>query len=202
MEKNVQWVVFDVGGVLLDWHGGVKNVSQYLNVDREKLLGSLGKIICQMEKGDISPVDGWQEIINDLDIKDSPKKVLKVWLDGCTWLPEVWELVKDLNDSVYKLAICSNNWRGITKDFWSLNPNMSLFKEIIDSSTEGVRKPDVELFRIVEKRLDTQGKGIYFIEDTEENCLAARNIDWQVHYFELLDDKGKTSCNKIRKDLL
>lgn len=76
----------------------------------------------------------------------------------------------------YKLAILSNtnevHWKYIIKTY----PKISkLFKHIILSYEEGLKKPNPEIYNKVLK-IENNPKKIVFIDDLKENIEAAKNI--------------------------
>ncbi len=202
MENNVKWVVFDVGGVLLDWHKGLRAVAEYLNIDEKTTLDGLLGVLGDLELGKIKSVDGWRVILNNLGIKDKePEEVVKIWVDGQPWLEEGWKLVNDLCNSGFSLAICTNNWIGVMEEVAIKRTDFTRFKEIIDSSSEEIRKPDRRIYEIVERRLEAKGDEIYFIDDSENNLTEPKAMGWKTFYYLRGEDGGKVSCDLIRKEL-
>ncbi|WP_063807402.1 HAD family hydrolase [Streptomyces caeruleatus] len=73
----------------------------------------------------------------------------------------------------YTLALLTNNveeWR----PRWRAGlPVDELFHTVVDSSVEGVRKPDPEIYRRLLDRLPHRPEECLFIDDLDENCAAA-----------------------------
>ena len=55
---------------------------------------------------------------------------------------------------------------------------------IIDSSIEGVIKPDPEIFKFGEERSRYKGNDILFVENSSNNLKAAREYGWQVFLYD------------------
>lgn len=196
------WIVFDIGGVLWDWQSGLVRTAKYLKVTKDVLQNSFDKYDPLMETGSLTPFEGWQNIIKDLDRNDNPNFVIKQWFNGCKWQFEPWKLVSDFKKKGFRLAAFTNNWLGITSTIWRKKLEFSLFEVVVDSSEEKIRKPDIEIYRIVEKRIRAKGHQILFIDDSEANILAANEIGWNSFLFNSRSDKGLTSCAHIRHDFL
>ncbi|MCG6908937.1 MAG: HAD-IA family hydrolase [Deltaproteobacteria bacterium] len=56
---------------------------------------------------------------------------------------------------------------------------MALFDEVIESSLEGVRKPDPEIYRIALSRLDVNAEECVFLDDLGINLKPARAMGMQ-----------------------
>lgn len=201
MEKPV-WIVFDIGGVLWDWQDGLIRAAKYLKVTRDSLQKSFDKYDPLMETANLTPFEGWQDIIKDLNKNDNPDSVMRQWFSGCKWQPEPWKLVSEFKDRGFHLAALTNNWLGITNTIWRKKPEFSLFEVVVDSSEEKIRKPDIQIYKIVEKRIHARGNQIFLIDDSEPNILAANGIGWKSYLFHSRSDGGLTSCLHIRHEIL
>lgn len=54
---------------------------------------------------------------------------------------------------------------------------------IIDSSIEGVQKPDKEIFELAERKAGVKGRKILFIDDNLKNVKAAKKHGWQTFLY-------------------
>jgi glucose-1-phosphatase len=197
-----KWVVFDVGGVLIDWHGGVRVVAQLLESEEESVLSALVKYIEPLELGKIASETGWSRICRDLGKRIETEKVMGAWIGGCKLVESSWRLAGDLRKAGYRLAICTNNWIGVVDRIRAENRKFALFEECIDSSVVGFRKPDQRIYEIAEEKMKAKGQEIFYIEDTLENVEAARKRGWQAYHFSLKTDQGRADDRKIRKRLV
>jgi len=202
MDIKPKWVVFDVGGVLLDWTGGLKKTAEYLKIDQKHLLNIFFKYSDAMELGQISPVVGWNKVLKDLHKNPEGKNIVKIWLSGCRWVESNMRLVKELKKAGYSLAVFSNNWIGIQKSFWRKRTEFFLFNIIIDSSIIHKRKPDIKIFQILEREMNARGKMIFYIEDSLENIKVARTLGWQTFNFNAGTDNEMETYYQIRQKLL
>ena len=82
-----------------------------------------------------------------------------------------------------------------TREFLMVN-------EVFESSVEGLRKPDLKFYKLVEKRIGASGENIYFIDDSKGNIEAARKMQWQTFLYSIGSDDGKSANDLIRAKLL
>ena len=184
-----EWIIFDVGGVMLNWRRSSADLAKKLDVDRDVLLKTLFEFAPMMNLGKTSPRVGWEKILERLGSREDPDKIIKLWREKKYWYNGTLKLVRDLHMSGYKLAIFTNSWLGLTKkgNKQDLPPEIKLFKFIFDSSVEGLQKPDARFYELVEKKTNSSGRNILFIDDDESNLNSARERNWQVF---LISSKG------------
>lgn len=108
------WIVFDVGGVLLDWQRSSAAVADYLGVSHDTLLNTMFSHAPEMNIGAISPQTGWEIILKELNY--DPQEVIRQWRHKEFWLPDILQLAKDLHHNEYRLAILTNSWLGLTDE--------------------------------------------------------------------------------------
>ncbi len=77
----------------------------------------------------------------------------------------------------YRTAIVTNNIREFADGWRSLLPVSDLFDVIVDSSLEGVRKPNPAIFRLALHRMGAPPPArTVFLDDFEANLVAARSL--------------------------
>ena len=134
----------------------------------------------RLERGEISLDDAAEKIRvlgKDQGIDFDPLKVLFSIGGGDGEQNPLVDRVRQLKRDGYQTAIITNNIAEF-KDFWrTLIPVDELFDLVVDSSTEGVRKPDPEMFRLALSRLgDIPPERSVFLDDYESNVNAAVSL--------------------------
>ena len=97
--------------------------------------------------------------------------------------PAMIELMRELKDEGYRMAMLTNNVREWEPLWRSMLPIDELFTLVVDSGFEGVRKPDPRIYEVTLDRLDVAPQAALFIDDTEVNCDAARQLGMQAVWF-------------------
>jgi putative hydrolase of the HAD superfamily len=85
------------------------------------------------------------------------------------------------------MAICTNNVREWEEMWRAMLPVDEIFELVVDSAYVGVRKPDRRIYEIVLDRLDLPADEIVFVDDVEQNVLAARELGMHAVHFRGTD---------------
>jgi putative hydrolase of the HAD superfamily len=95
------------------------------------------------------------------------------------------ELMRDLKRRGYRMALLTNNVREWEPLWRSMLPVDEIFELIVDSAFVGMRKPEREIYELTVERLGgvTPAECI-FIDDTDVNCDAARELGMSVVNFK------------------
>lgn len=88
--------------------------------------------------------------------------------------------VKGLKREGYPTAMITNNIREFAGSWRSLLPVGELFDLVVDSSQEGMRKPNPDIFRLTLERLGGLApERTVFLDDCEDNVKAANSLGMQ-----------------------
>ncbi len=137
----------------------------------------------QLERGEISMEDARQAIIK-LG-RDAGQEVDMYEIFGS--LPrdgglrtELVDKVGELKSAGVPMAIITNNVREFSDGWRSLFAVDELFDEVIDSSFEGVRKPDPAIFELALQRMGgVSAQESLFLDDHPANVAAAQALGMQ-----------------------
>jgi putative hydrolase of the HAD superfamily len=134
----------------------------------------------RLERGEITLDDAAEKIRvlgKDQGIDFDPLKVLFSIGGGNGEQNPLVDRVRQLKKDGYQTAIITNNIAEF-KDLWrALIPVDELFDLVVDSSTEGVRKPDPEMFRLALSRLgNVLPERSVFLDDYDSNVNAAVSL--------------------------
>lgn len=101
-------------------------------------------------------------------------------------------LVKKSKDK-FKVGLLTNMYPGMLKRIFrkGIMPNIE-WDVVVDSSLEGVAKPDSEIFKLAEERSGYGGDEILFIDNGKRHVEAAKNFGWQSFWYDSADLKGST----------
>ncbi|MDO5051344.1 MAG: HAD family phosphatase [Pseudoclavibacter sp.] len=106
-----------------------------------------------------------------------------LWFEGRRISEEMLDHVREARRRGLRTALFTNNvveWRPRWRAQFDVD---GLFDLVVDSSEEGVRKPDPAFYRILLERLRTDPEHCLLVDDTAENCEAARALGMQAVEF-------------------
>jgi 2-haloacid dehalogenase len=90
-------------------------------------------------------------------------------------VPGTTEILRSLHDRGVRL-VALTNWSAETIHHGpEAYPDVfALFDDVVVSGTEGVAKPDPEIFEILARRLEQPIAGVFYVDDSARNVEAAR----------------------------
>ncbi|KAI1394185.1 HAD-like protein [Hypoxylon trugodes] len=201
MASNIKALVFDLGGVLLEWDRRSTTVlspSQFLTIMNSTAWHDL-------DRGILTVKDACKNFSTIINVEPS---VIESALDEAQKsltinapLVQTIHDIKSQNPDI-KLYVMSN----ISKEHYKIIRNLdlpwSIFDSIFASGVEGMRKPDLCFFRHVIKHTGVDASQTVMIDDTVENICAARSLGM---YGILVDDEasktGTTLLNLLQDPL-
>ena len=89
---------------------------------------------------------------------------------------ELISFMRELRGRGYRMAICTNNVREWEPLWRAKLPVDEIFDVVVDSAFVGSRKPEPRIYELTLERLGAPAQAALFIDDTEINCDAAREL--------------------------
>jgi putative hydrolase of the HAD superfamily len=86
------------------------------------------------------------------------------------------ELMAALRGEGYRMALLTNNVREWEARWRAMVPIEDIFELVVDSAFVGMRKPDPKIYELTVQRLGVQAEQCLFVDDLEDNCVAAREV--------------------------
>jgi len=96
---------------------------------------------------------------------------------------ELIDYMRSLRARGLRMAICTNNVREWEPLWRSKLPVDEIFHEVIDSGFVGMRKPEPGIYELALERLGLSAPEGLFVDDTEINCQAARELGMAAVWF-------------------
>ncbi|MDT0307367.1 HAD family phosphatase [Streptomyces sp. DSM 44917] len=100
----------------------------------------------------------------------------ELWFRGRTANPEMVALLRVVRATGRPVALLTNNVLEWRPRWRATLPVDELFDLVVDSSEEGVRKPDPEIYRRLLTRLGADPGRCLFVDDTAENLGPAAEL--------------------------
>jgi FMN phosphatase YigB (HAD superfamily) len=188
-------VVFDFGGVISvsprgdSWPLGAYCAS--IGISRESCDRSWDAHRAKWDGGECSFEELYRLTFADAGLPPpSAGQIEKLWeLDAQAWCktlsPRTLALMKDLKASGRKIGILSN----MSEDFHArlFAPLCAEHRALVDaeiiSGFEKLVKPDRPIYDLAASRLGLAPGELLFLDDTEQNVIAARKWGWRSHVY-------------------
>ena len=98
--------------------------------------------------------------------------------------PEMIELMRELKDEGYRMAMLTNNVREWEPLWRSMLPVDEIFETVVDSGFVGCRKPESRIYALTLERLGEPAEACLFVDDVLVNCEGARKAGLQAVHFQ------------------
>jgi putative hydrolase of the HAD superfamily len=93
------------------------------------------------------------------------------------------DLMRELKERGYRMALLTNNVREWEPTWRSMLPVDEIFELVVDSAFVGCRKPEPRIYEITLERLGVPGSECLFIDDVTVNCEGARALGLTAVHF-------------------
>ncbi|HET9468975.1 MAG TPA: HAD family phosphatase [Vicinamibacterales bacterium] len=192
MPTNPELLLFDFGGVLLEF-AGPKELGRHLRWPSTPEVILKRWTECphtdEFERGKLSPVEWAERFIREWDVDLTPDEFLTRFT---TWsrrvLPGARELLEQLRGR-YRLAALSNS----NELHWERNTHelriIELFEFAIASHEVGLCKPDPQIYQIALERAKVSSpEAIVFFDDLAANVEAAKSVGLRAYQVRGIDE--------------
>jgi HAD superfamily hydrolase (TIGR01509 family) len=193
MNNSIQWVVFDLGGVVvkLNIDGALDALAGRSGTDKNLIKSFLGvrdesnlSLDEKLQLG-LLEIDEYIALLNQtLKRRLTREEIIDLRLQVIQGEDEdVLEIIRAL--SVQRKVACFSNTHAIHWDYMLANyQSFSLFHCAVASHLIHAAKPDPEAFAIACRKLEAEPSECLFIDDALANAEAARAAGWQAIHFK------------------
>lgn len=192
-------IVFDFGGVLMDWNP--RYLYSKIFSDEDEMEFFLRDICSPSWNASTDLEKSFQDAMDELvplhpEYEDQIKVYFPRWLEMVRDVfPGTIEILKELKVAGYPLAALSN-WSSetfpIVMDKYEF---LGWFKPLVISGHVGYAKPDPEIYQILLYELGREARDCVFVDDKEENIQEAERQGFDTILFSS-PDQLRESLNK------
>jgi 2-haloacid dehalogenase len=184
--RHLTAVVFDVGGVLLDWDP--RHLYRQVLPSEDEVERFLGEVCTWEWHTQHDQGRPMAETIPEL-VARHPQHAEAIALWSSRYhdmiageIAGMVELLHDLRDHGLRLFVLSNMPADVLHVFETFRW-FDLFDGLVFSGLEGVSKPDAAIYRLLIDRHAVDPKTTAFVDDREENVAAAAALGFDVVHF-------------------
>ena len=194
---QITTVISDFGGVLttplVQSFAAVQDETGIPFEDLGKAMAEIERVdgehpLYELEKGQLTEEDFLAKLANTLEpaLGHRPElhRFREIYFDALHPNQPMIDLMREARQGGHRMALLTNNVREWEPLWRSLLPVDEIFDLVVDSGFVGCRKPDREIYDLTLERLGgTDPRECLFIDDTDVNCRAARELGMSaVHY--------------------
>jgi putative hydrolase of the HAD superfamily len=190
-ERQIRAVISDFGGVLTN-----KLIEAFAafqdetGISTEQLGRGMQRVserdgeypLFRLERGEVTERDFLEDLAwgleEELGHRPTLHRFREIYFEALHANEPILELMRELRDRGFRMAILTNNVREWEELWRSKLPLDEIFELIVDSAWVGMRKPEPEIYLLTIERLDTglAPSECLFLDDNEQNVDAAREL--------------------------
>ena len=199
-------ILFDWGNIVESHSTGYSCAAAFN--DLFKVCGYIGddNIFSSLSKYELSSIptvddfeDTYNQIASDYNFKTTYVEFIKLYkkiFDKIDYYKDVSDYEKSLRDKCY-IGILSN-LTVFDKERLDKQVDLSKYDYVFLSYEYGFQKPEIEIYKIVQEKVDLKSKDILFIDDAEKNINTAKEMGWNTLQITGLQlDVIKEECEKF-----
>ena len=186
MTKQIEAVIFDWGGVMIDDPGPglMRYCAEKLNVTSSAFTNTFQKFMEKFQTNSVSEEAFWELICGDLTVEKPSEGSL--WKEAfmSVYKPrqEMFSLAESLQKSGNKTALLSNT-EIPAMDFF-VEQRYNCFDFQVFSCIEGITKPRKKIYEITVQKIGCNLAQAVFIDDKLEMIDGAKNAGLHTIFFE------------------
>jgi len=147
-----------------------------------------GNPLFEMERGELSEADFLTQLTDALEplLGHRPEmhRFREIYFEALDPNPPMIELMRELQDAGYRMAMLTNNVREWEPLWRPMLPVDEIFETVVDSAFVGCRKPESEIYEIVLDRIDLPAESCLFVDDVQVNCEGAEKAGMAAVHFQ------------------
>jgi putative hydrolase of the HAD superfamily len=210
MTERVRAVISDFGGVLTT--PLIQSFMAFQNetgISAENLGKSMQAIaetdgenpLFKLERGEITEVSFLERLSEGLEpmLGHRPElhRFKEIYFEALSPNPPMIELMRELKEAGYRMAMLTNNVREWEPLWRSMLPVDEIFETVVDSAFVGHRKPESRIYTITLERIELHPEECLFVDDVQVNCEGALRAGIRAVHFQGNDQ----AITEIRSEL-
>jgi len=194
MKNNqIKLILFDIGGVLIDYSDVFRTVSIEQKFPREFIDKTFDKYDKDITIGKITPQELYLRCLNENGlVANKNYNFIDSWLRDYAVIKPTFDLIELLQQEhkEYKIGLFSNIYTGMVPEMMKrqLIPNIN-YNYTFLSCDIGMQKPDKQIYNYVLSITGFKTNQILFIDDKDDNIESAINIGFNTFKFSRQDPK-------------
>jgi glucose-1-phosphatase len=187
-ENKIKAVIFDVGGVLIRTEDREprQRIAERLGLTYQDLYTDVfdSEMAARATVGELDEIEIWDHVRDKFNLKpEEMEEFRRNFWAGDRLDFELIEFIRSLRND-YRIGLLSNAWSGTRASLTDNYAFLDAFDVTIFSAEVRMKKPNSDIYHRVLKELDAEPHEAVFIDDFEENVLAARQLGMHAVHFQ------------------
>ena len=185
--SEIKAVIFDVGGVILDWEGPRKNFLNKQGISLEEWeKGFTDSLVTRSNLGEISLDEYVREGLRGAGIEDKFEEWRKVIPGKFLPIKKTIDLSKELKKN-FKIGLLTNNHKNLLEEWQEIYGQLDWFDVIVCSAEVKLVKPEREIYLLTANKLGVKSEECLFVDDVDEYIKGARDVGMETVWFRDAD---------------
>jgi putative hydrolase of the HAD superfamily len=141
----------------------------------------------KLERGEVSEAAFLEQIADALEplLGHRPEmhRFKEIYFEALNPNPPMIDLMGELKESGYRMAMLTNNVREWEPLWRSMLPVDEIFETVVDSAFVGCRKPESRIYAMTLERIGLAPEACLFVDDVEVNCEGAQRAGINAVHF-------------------
>lgn len=171
---------------MIDYHNFMKSVSNDFNIPYSDMTDLWWKKYNEeITRGIITPQELWNKIRDELRISEGANyDFLGKWIGDYVRIQSIYDLIVNLSHS-YKIGILSNIYTGMIEQLLNKKIIAQIkYNVIVASCDTNLRKPEIAIYELAEKKAGVLPDEILFIDDKLKFIEPAKKLGWNTILFD------------------
>jgi putative hydrolase of the HAD superfamily len=195
---RIEAIVSDFGGVLttpliesfmaFQDHTGITPETLGKGMQAATEANGGGNPLFEMERGEISEATFLEMLTAALEPLLGHRPAMhtfrEIYFEALDSNPPMIELMRELKDAGYRMAMLTNNVREWEPLWRPMLPVDEIFETVVDSGFVGCRKPESRIYEIVLDRISLPAEACLFVDDVKVNCEGAEKAGMAAIHFQ------------------
>jgi glucose-1-phosphatase len=187
-ENQIKAIIFDVGGVLIRTEDREprQKMAERLGLSYQDLYTDVfdSEMAARATIGELDEMEIWDHVRDKFNLEPNEMEEFRrnFWA-GDRLDHELIEFIRSLRND-YRVGLLSNAWSGTRASLTDNYAFLDAFDVTIFSAEVRMKKPDSGIYNRVLKELEVEPHEAVFVDDFEENVLAARQLGLHAVHFK------------------
>lgn len=180
---NTKLVLFDVGGVLFRFMGGVQALSEITSLPYEKCYAIWQELDDSICRGKTQPQELWNRIKKDSSYTGSDIDFVPFWVNHFQPNVQVHKLMRDISKN-HAVGLLTNIYPGVYQKAIETGaiPNLP-YIFVLQSCETGFIKPEMKIYELAEQMSGQKPSDILLIDDSPKFITSAQERGWRTYMF-------------------